>query len=93
VTKIVGIPKVESDVIISYLNEVVTTTQEMHVRFQWGKDDVAFWDNRSTVSCFLMRNRRWVLTGIEPLSVVWLCTASTACCESLLPRGETCVVS
>ncbi|KAN0096349.1 TauD domain containing protein [Hyaloscypha variabilis] len=48
VTKIVGIPKVESDVIISYLNEVVTTTQEMHVRFQWGKDDVAFWDNRST---------------------------------------------
>jgi alpha-ketoglutarate-dependent taurine dioxygenase len=85
VTKIVGIPKVESDMIISYLNEVVTTTQEMHVRFQWGKDDVAFWDNRSTVSCFLMKYRRWVLTGIEPLSVVWICTASEACCESLLP--------
>jgi taurine dioxygenase len=50
VTKIVGIPKMESDVIISYLNEVVTTTQELHVRFQWGKDDVAFWDNRATVS-------------------------------------------
>jgi sulfonate dioxygenase len=50
VTKIVGIPKVESDVIISYLNEVVATTPEFHVRFQWGKDDVAFWDNRITVS-------------------------------------------
>lgn len=50
VTKIVGIPKVESDVIISYLNEVVATTQEFHVCFQWGKDDVAFWDNRITVS-------------------------------------------
>lgn len=49
VTKIVGIPKVESDMIISYLNEVVATTQELHVRFQWGKDDVAFWDNRVTV--------------------------------------------
>ncbi|KAH8787490.1 hypothetical protein F5882DRAFT_325754 [Hyaloscypha sp. PMI_1271] len=48
VTKIVGIPKVESDMIISYLNEVVATTQEMHVRFQWWKDDVAFWDNRIT---------------------------------------------
>ncbi|KAH8596119.1 hypothetical protein B0O99DRAFT_593956 [Bisporella sp. PMI_857] len=48
VTKIVGIPKIESDVIISYLNEVVSTTQEFHVRFQWGKDDVAFWDNRVT---------------------------------------------
>ncbi|TGO15351.1 hypothetical protein BTUL_0041g00360 [Botrytis tulipae] len=46
VTKIVGIPKVESDIILAYLNEVVSTTQELHVRFQWGKDDVAFWDNR-----------------------------------------------
>lgn len=50
VTKIVGIPKLESDTIISYLNNVVATTQEFHVRFQWGKDDVAFWDNRVTVS-------------------------------------------
>ena len=49
VTKIVGIPKVESDMIIEYLNEVISTTQELHVRFQWGKDDVAFWDNRVTV--------------------------------------------
>lgn len=46
VTKIVGIPKVESDMIIAYLNELVSTTQEIHVRFQWGKDDVAYWDNR-----------------------------------------------
>lgn len=34
--------------IISYLNKVVSTTQELHVRFQWNKDDVAFWDNRVT---------------------------------------------
>jgi sulfonate dioxygenase len=46
VTAIVGIPKIESDLIISYLNELIATTQEIHVRFQWGKDDVAFWDNR-----------------------------------------------
>jgi sulfonate dioxygenase len=49
VTKIVGISKMESDAIISYLNELVVTTQEMHVRFQWQKDDVAFWDNRIVV--------------------------------------------
>jgi taurine dioxygenase len=49
VTKIVGVPKVESDMIIGYLNEVVATTQEFHVRFQWGENDVAFWDNRVTV--------------------------------------------
>lgn len=50
VTKIVGIPKVESDAIINYLTEVISTTQEAHVRFQLNKGDVAFWDNRSTVS-------------------------------------------
>lgn len=50
VTKIVGVPKVESDAILAYLNEVVVTTPELHVRFQWGEGDVAFWDNRVTVS-------------------------------------------
>ncbi|OAX85384.1 hypothetical protein ACJ72_00232 [Emergomyces africanus] len=48
VTKIVGVPTLESDAILSYLNDVVTTTQELHARFQWGKNDVALWDNRST---------------------------------------------
>lgn len=50
VTKIVGIPKTESDAIINYLSQVIATTQELHARFQWGKDDVAIWDNRTTVS-------------------------------------------
>jgi sulfonate dioxygenase len=48
VTKIVGIPKTESDHIISLLNEIVATSPENHARFQWNKDDVAFWDNRVT---------------------------------------------
>ncbi|KAL9000127.1 MAG: hypothetical protein Q9169_001202 [Polycauliona sp. 2 TL-2023] len=43
---IVGIPKAESEAIIRYLNEIMSTTQEIHVRFQWQKNDVAFWDNR-----------------------------------------------
>lgn len=48
VTKIVGVPRTESDAIIKYLMEVIATTQEAHVRFQWGVNDVALWDNRST---------------------------------------------
>ncbi|KAE8356350.1 hypothetical protein BDV28DRAFT_127150, partial [Aspergillus coremiiformis] len=48
VTKIVGVPKIESDAIIKYLADVVATTQEMHARFQWNNDDVAIWDNRTT---------------------------------------------
>lgn len=46
VTKIVGVPKIESDHIINLLNEIVATSVEMHVRFQLGKNDVAYWDNR-----------------------------------------------
>ena len=49
VTKIVGVPKTESDHIMAYLNEVLATVQEHHVRLQWRKNDVAFWDNRVTV--------------------------------------------
>lgn len=49
VTAIVGVPKVESDAIINYLNEIISTTQEIHVRYQWQKNDVAFWDNRVCV--------------------------------------------
>ena len=49
VTDIVGVPKVESNAIITYLNEIISSTQEVHVRFQWQKNDVAFWDNRVCV--------------------------------------------
>ncbi|EAT78710.2 hypothetical protein SNOG_14085 [Parastagonospora nodorum SN15] len=49
VTKIVGVPKTESDHIIGLLNEIVATSPEIHARFQWEEGDVAFWDNRATV--------------------------------------------
>lgn len=49
VTAIVGVPKAESDAITNYLNELTATTQEIHVRFQWQKNDVVFWDNRVCV--------------------------------------------
>jgi sulfonate dioxygenase len=49
VTKIVGVPKTESDHIISFLTEIIATSPEVHARFQWNEGDVAFWDNRVTV--------------------------------------------
>lgn len=49
VTKIVGIPKAESDMIIEFLSEIISTTQEMHMRVQWQPNDVVFWDNRICV--------------------------------------------
>ena len=49
VTSIVGVPKAESDAIINFLNEVICASPELQVRFQWRKNDVAFWDNRVCV--------------------------------------------
>lgn len=49
-TRIAGIPKAESDAIIKYLIDVIATTPDMHVRFHGGKNDVAIWDSRVTVS-------------------------------------------
>ena len=56
VTKIVGVPRSESETIIRHLNEVIATTQELHVRYRWQQNDVAIWDNRITV-CSLPRSR------------------------------------
>ncbi len=37
---------VEGSVIISYLNKVIATTEELRVRFQFGKAEVVFWEIR-----------------------------------------------
>lgn len=50
VTRIVGVPDLESGAIIKYLTDVVVSTMDVHARFQWGEEDVAIWDNRVTVS-------------------------------------------
>lgn len=87
VKAIVGIPKTESDAIIRYLNEVISTTQEFHVRFQWNKNDVAYWDNRVCVS----RITSYVdsLIPVESFCLLWLCPASSPCRPCCLPSGTS----
>ncbi|KAI5805015.1 hypothetical protein EDC01DRAFT_354505 [Geopyxis carbonaria] len=47
IKSIKGIPKMESDAIIAYLDQIIVATQEIHVRYQWTPGMIAFWDNRS----------------------------------------------
>ena len=94
VTKIVGVPKTESDHIISLLNEIVATSPEIHVRFQWNEGDVAFWDNRSTVSKFFHDLLLWVVCKVltqilESLRFIWIRTASAPCGSRSCSGGET----
>jgi taurine dioxygenase len=48
VKAIVGIPKLESDYVIRFLTELISTKLEHQCRFTWEKDSVAIWDNRIT---------------------------------------------
>ncbi|KAJ3053032.1 hypothetical protein HK097_005203 [Rhizophlyctis rosea] len=39
----------ESEAILDYIQEVVRQNHDLQVRYKWGKNDLAIWDNRSTV--------------------------------------------
>ncbi|THC95226.1 hypothetical protein EYZ11_005303 [Aspergillus tanneri] len=49
--RINGVTKDESDVLLSYLFNLVTQNHDAQVRFKWEKNDMAIWDNRSTWHC------------------------------------------
>ncbi|KAH8768215.1 hypothetical protein F5883DRAFT_418263 [Diaporthe sp. PMI_573] len=38
----------ESDILKQYFNQLIYENHDLQVRFQWGKNDMAIWDNRST---------------------------------------------
>jgi sulfonate dioxygenase len=44
--RIVGVPKAESDAILSFLFHQIAENVDNHARFQWEPNSIAFWDNR-----------------------------------------------
>jgi taurine dioxygenase len=44
---IIGLPKAESDAVLEFLFEHVRDPA-FQCRFKWGKNSIAFWDNRCT---------------------------------------------
>jgi alpha-ketoglutarate-dependent taurine dioxygenase len=49
--RINGVTKDESDILLGYLINMVTQNHDAHVRFNWRKNDLAIWDNRSNWHC------------------------------------------
>ncbi|KAJ7472035.1 hypothetical protein FB451DRAFT_1134900 [Mycena latifolia] len=47
-TRIVELTEDESDDVLAYLQRHVSENHDMQVRFRWGKNDIAIWDNRCT---------------------------------------------
>ena len=50
-TRLNGVTKDESDLLLSYLFNIVTQNHDAQVRVKWGKNDLAIWDNRSNWHC------------------------------------------
>ncbi|KAF9510225.1 hypothetical protein BS47DRAFT_1377466 [Hydnum rufescens UP504] len=44
--KIVGVPKAESDAVLTFLFRQISENAEFQVRVRWSKNQVVFWDNR-----------------------------------------------
>lgn len=49
--RINGVSRDESDLLLGYLFNLLTQNHDAQVRYRWAKNDVAIWDNRSTMHC------------------------------------------
>ena len=49
--RINGVTKDESDMLLRYLFDLVVQNHDAQVRFNWSKNDLAIWDNRSNYHC------------------------------------------
>ncbi|KAJ3295528.1 hypothetical protein HDU79_009041 [Rhizoclosmatium sp. JEL0117] len=47
-TRINELTKDESDIVIKHLANLISQNHDIQVRYRWGKNDVAIWDNRSS---------------------------------------------
>ncbi|KAH8594417.1 TfdA family taurine catabolism dioxygenase TauD [Bisporella sp. PMI_857] len=50
-TRINGVTKDESDILLPFLFNLVTQNHDAQVRYKWSKNDLAIWDNRSNWHC------------------------------------------
>lgn len=74
--KIVGVPKAESDAVLTFLFRQISENPDFQVRVRWSKHQVVFWDNRvtthSAIFDFFPEKRhalRATPHGEKPLSV------------------------
>ncbi|KAG4258983.1 TfdA family Taurine catabolism dioxygenase TauD [Fusarium proliferatum] len=42
-----GVSNTESEILKTYFRQLITENHDLQVRFRWGKNDLAIWDNRS----------------------------------------------
>ncbi|KAK3990139.1 hypothetical protein QBC44DRAFT_325701 [Cladorrhinum sp. PSN332] len=60
-SRIVGLDKAESDLILNYLYDVYERNPDIQVRFRWTQGTSALWDNRITI-----HNASWDYGGRHP---------------------------
>ena len=48
-TRIMELHGEESEAVLAYLARHIAENHDLQVRYRWGKNDVAIWDNRATL--------------------------------------------
>jgi alpha-ketoglutarate-dependent taurine dioxygenase len=66
--RIVELTKDESDSLLEYLFRHVSQNHDLQVRFKWNKNDIAIWDNRSTLHTATYVPTQFLLTMIAGIT-------------------------
>ena len=71
--RIVGVPKAESDAILTFLFHQISENPDHQVRFRWEVNSIAFWDNRvsNLLEHFFLKMKIYLLFIIR-LSLIQL---------------------
>jgi sulfonate dioxygenase len=88
--RIVGVPKAESDAILTFLFHQISENPDHQVRFKWEPNSIAIWDNRVRVYLqvkdFMNLHQH---IGCDSLRHFRLLAGNPTCPPSYPTRGET----
>ena len=81
--RIVGVPKAESDAILTFLFRQISENPDFQVRFRWEVNSVAFWDNRVCFFfcffCNVVKDIKFFYSGCDSFSHVRFLACHALC--------------
>lgn len=90
VAKINDLTERESKHLLKEFTKLITRNHDLQVRFQWGVNDVAIWDNRSTyVITSTLTSLIMVWYGMETNSGITDITPQHTICRRMMCAGAT----
>jgi hypothetical protein len=87
--RIVGVPKAESDAILTFLFRQISDNPDFQVRFRWEENSIALWDNRvSFLSIGTAVLWAFVGSSIYCTGCNTLCDVRFLACDATCAQGD-----